>query len=252
MLGRSGFVALCGSGWFDICGEKSPKFVEFFGTKSPAFALILWHNRGVAVARIATNKKGYEMEKKYIDMWGAFFSRPVAVSSYRWNGWAVPYFGEEDLPELIEFMNEQEFTGAPFSIDLDGVRGVHTDLNCCEKFEKKYLKCSCECDECREVWGWETLDGARVVSVGGGAWCWSAHTAEELALNILDWLRNDAPTESNFDALRFEVAHRTGALYLQKDFIIELARWNGWELTNPEEFLKSINSSVESAGWVNA
>ena len=67
------------------------------------------------------------MEKKYIDMWGAFFSRPVEVDSYRWNGWAVPYFVEEDLPELIKFMNEQEFTGAPWALAGDGVRGSHTD-----------------------------------------------------------------------------------------------------------------------------
>ena len=233
-------------------GEKSSIFVEFFGTKSPAFALILWHNRGVAVARIATNKKGYEMEKKYLDMWGAFFSRPVAVSSYRWNGWAVPYFGEDDLIELIEFMDEQEFTGAPFSIDLDGVRGVHTDQYCCEKFEKTYSECSCDCDECIELWPWEEIDGARVVSVGGGAWCWSAHTAEELADEILGWMERDAPTLSNFYDLLNEETHRTGIEFTEIEFILGLSRWNGWELTNPEEFLKSINSSVESAGWVNA
>jgi len=187
------------------------------------------------------------MENKYLNIWGEFFARPVLVSSSRWNGWAVPYFSEEDLPELIKFINEKEFTGAPFSIDSDGVRGVHTDQMCCnwEKFKTNSYKCSCECGECREVWGWETFDGARVVSVGGGAWCWDDSSAEELALNILDWLRNDAPTEKNFDTLREEHAHRTGALYLQKDFILELARWNGWELFNPEEFLKSINESAE-------
>jgi hypothetical protein len=192
------------------------------------------------------------MEKKYIDMWGAFFSRPVEVDSYRWNGWAVPYFTEEDLPELIKYMNEQEFTGAPWALASEGVRGTHTDINCCLKFEKKYLECVCDCAECVEVWRWETRDGARVVSVGGGAWCWDDNSEEELALSILDWLRNDAPTESNFDDLRFEVAYRTGALFLQKDFIIELSRNNGWELYDPEKFLASINSSAESAGWVNA
>jgi len=195
------------------------------------------------------------MEKKYIDMWGAFFSRPVEVDSYRWNGWAVPYFGEDDLPELIKYMNEQEFTGAPWSLASDGVKGSHTTEICCDwkKFESNNFKCSCTCDECEELWRWEkTNSGARVVSVGGGAWCWSDNSEEELALTILDWLRNDAPTESNFDDLRFEVAYRTGALFLQKDFIIELSRNNGWELYDPEKFLASINSSVESAGWVNA
>jgi hypothetical protein len=192
------------------------------------------------------------MEQKYIDMWGAFFSRPVLVSRQRWNGWAIPYFSEDDLPELIEFMDEQEFTGAPFSIDLDGVRGVHTDQNCCEKFEKKYLECSCECDECREVWGWEEIDGARVVSVGGGAWCWSAHTAEELAREILEWLERDAPTENNFELLREEKKDRTGADYFPIEFVLALSRWNGWNLYDPEEFLKSINESVKNAGFTNA
>jgi hypothetical protein len=194
------------------------------------------------------------MEKKFINMWGAYFSRPVAVDSYRWNGWAVPYFGEDDLPELIEFMNEQEFTGAPFSIDLDGVRGVHTDQICCnwEKFASNEYKCSCDCEECREVWGWETLDGARVVSVGGGAWCWSSDSAEELAEEILRWLERDTPTKENFYALLHEETHRTRIEFTEIEFILGCSRWNGWELYEPETFLDCINSSYESAGFYNA
>lgn len=196
--------------------------------------------------------KGLTMEKKYIDMWGEFFPHPVLVSDERWNGWAVPYFGEDDLPELIEYMSEKEFTGAPFSIDLDGVRASHTDQYCCEKFEKTYSKCSCECGECREVWGWEEIDGARVVSVGGWAWCWTENSAEELAQEILEWLNQDAPTLSNFYDLLHEEQYRTHIEFTEIEFILGCARWNGWDLTKPEEFLSCINSSVESAGWVNA
>jgi len=198
--------------------------------------------------------KGLTMEKKYINMWGEFFPHPVLVSDSRWNGWAVPYFGEDDLPELIEFMNEKEFTGAPFSIDLDGVRGVHTDQMCCdwEKFAQNDFKCSCDCEECLELWPWEEINGERLVSVGGCAWCWSANSAEELADEIWGWMERDTPTKENFYALLNEETHRTGIEFTEVEFVLGCARWNGWDLTNPEEFLSCINSSVESAGWVNA
>lgn len=126
------------------------------------------------------------MEKQYIDMWGAVFSRPVFVSSDYWNGWAVPYFTDEDLPALIQYMNEQEFTGAPYSIESNGVRGTHADVNCCEKGDKTYLECVCLCDECVDYFPYEYFapeffEGRRVVSVGGYSWCWSITTPEELA-----------------------------------------------------------------------
>jgi hypothetical protein len=195
------------------------------------------------------------MEKKYIDMWGAFFSRPVEVDSYRWNGWAVPYFAEDDLPELIKFLNENEITGAPWALAGDGVKGSHTTEICCDwkKFESNDFKCSCNCDECAELWRWEkTNSGARVVSVGGGAWCWSDNSEEELAQEILEWLERDTPTKENFHALLNEETHRTGKQFTEIEFVLGCSRWNGWELYDPETFLSCINSSVESAGWVNA
>jgi hypothetical protein len=119
------------------------------------------------------------MNREYVDMWGAVFSRPVLVAGERWNGWVIPYFGDEDLPELIKFMNVQEFTGAPFTVESFGVRGSHTDINCC-KSDGEYLKCACVCCECVDTFEYEQFEGARVVSVGGGAWCWSISTPEEL------------------------------------------------------------------------
>jgi len=119
------------------------------------------------------------MNKEYINMHGAVFGRPVLVESQRWNGWAIPYFTESDLPELMEYLSVQEFTGAPFKIESFGVRGTHTDINCC-KSDGEYLKCVCVCCECVDTFEWEEFNGERVVSVGGGAWCWSSSTPEEI------------------------------------------------------------------------
>jgi hypothetical protein len=149
-------------------------------------------------------------------------------------------------------MNEQEFTGAPWALASDGVRGSHTDINCCLKFEKTYLECVCDCAECVEVWLWEKNSGDRVVSVGGGAWCWSAHTAEELAHEILEWLERDTPTKENFYALLNEEIHRTKIQSTEIEFVLNCSKNNGWELYDPEAFLDCINSSYESAGFYNA
>ena len=178
-------------------------------------------------------------------MWGAVFSRPVEIDSYRWNGWAVPYFAEEDLVELVEFMNVQEFTGAPWSLDLDGVRGSHTSEICCDwnKFAENNFVCACECDECRELWRWESLEGERVISVGGGAWCWSSSAPEDLAEEILNSF--DEQTDNNFELLRIEEINRTQVQFSAIQFVLGLSRWNGWELTNAEEFARAVNESAD-------
>ena len=130
------------------------------------------------------------MNKEYVNMWGAVFGRPVLVDGQRWNGWAIPYFSEEDLPALIDFMNVQEFTGAPFTVESFGVRGSHTDINCCKPVVSDFLECLCVCCECVDTFEWESFEGARVVSVGGGAWCWSSSTAEEFEDSLIESAQN--------------------------------------------------------------
>jgi hypothetical protein len=185
------------------------------------------------------------MYSEYVDMWGAVFPHPVKIDSYRWNGWAVPYFAEENLVELVEFMNVQEFTGAPWSLDLDGVRGSHTTEICCNwnKFAENNFECACECDECRELWRWEILDGERVISVGGNAWCWSSSAPEDLAEEILGSF--DEETDNNFELLRKEEIHRTQIEFSAIEFVLELSRWNGWALDDFEEFARAVNESAE-------
>ena len=183
------------------------------------------------------------MYKEYVDMWGAVFGRPVLVDSQRWNGWAIPYFSEEDLPELIEFMNAQEFTGAPYSIESFGVRGTHTDINCCKPNDVSSINCACVCCECVDTFEWEYFECGRVVSVGGGAWCWSSSAPEDLAEEILESF--DEETDNNFELLRKEEIHRTQIEFSAIEFVLGLNRWNGWELTNAEEFARAVNESAD-------
>jgi hypothetical protein len=186
------------------------------------------------------------MNKEYVDMWGAVFPNPVLVDSERWNGWAIPYFAESDLPELVDFMNLQEFTGAPWSLDLDGVRGSHTDNVCCDwnKFAENKFVCACECDECRELWRWETLDGARVVSVGGNSWCWSSSTPEELTSEILDGLSDVA--QLVFWDLLSEHNHRVGSNLTAGEFILLMNTGNGWDITPAQKFEDSLIESAKN------
>jgi hypothetical protein len=186
------------------------------------------------------------MNKEYVDMWGAVFSRPVEIDSYRWNGWAVPYFAEEDLPELVEFMNVQEFTGAPWSLDIDGVRGSHTSEICCDwnKFAENNFVCACECDECRELWRWESLEGERVISVGGGAWCWSSSTREELANEIINAV-SDQARAILWDLLA-EDNHRTGNSLGGEEFILLMNSGNGWSITDSQEFERALFESAQN------
>jgi hypothetical protein len=188
------------------------------------------------------------MNYEYVDMWGAVFPHPVKIDSYRWNGWAVPYFAEENLPELVEFLNVQEFTGAPWSLDLDGVRGSHTDNFCCDwnKFAENNFVCACECDECRELWRWEDLDGERVISVGGACWCWSSSAPEDLAEEILNSL--SAEDLAKLDFLRNETAHRVGGEISRAQFVFDSATGFGWSLDDFEDFADCVRSSFDCWG----
>ena len=182
------------------------------------------------------------MNKEYVDMWGAVFGRPVLVDSERWNGWVIPYFAESDFPELVEFLNANKVTGAPYSVESFGVRGTHTDITCCDGMRKEYLKCLCVCCECVETFNFEELNGKRVVSVGGGSWCWSSSTAEELADEILNAISDDA--RAILWDLLAEENHRVGSSLNGVEFILLMNKGNGWSITSAPEF---ENSLIESA-----
>jgi hypothetical protein len=183
------------------------------------------------------------MNKEYVDMWGAVFPNPVLVDSERWNGWAIPYFAESDLPELVEWLSAQEVTGAPFTIEPFGVRGSHTDINCCNPVVSDFLECLCVCCECVDTFTFEELNGERVVSVGGASWVWSSSAPEDLAEEILESF--DEETDNNFELLRKEEIHRTQIQFSAIEFVLGLNRWNGWALTNAEEFARAVNESAE-------
>jgi hypothetical protein len=184
------------------------------------------------------------MNEEYINMWGANFARPVLVANERWNGWVIPYFRESDLPELVEYLSVQEFTGAPFSVESFGVRGSHADVNCCNPVVSNYLECLCVCCECVDTFEWEEFNGERVVSVGGGAWCWSSSTREELASEIINAI-SDKARAILWDLL-LEDNHRTGNSLSGEEFILLMNSGNGWSITDSQEFERALFESAQN------